>query len=100
AVVGSLKQSPYDPFATDWRARNEELGDCLAEGIFWLLDNHRRVRDADAAYWESFLANRSRFIREVIGRMAGLDLDPAEKVRMTAALKAAYGRCQIIRPEF
>ncbi|HET9142086.1 hypothetical protein, partial [Actinophytocola sp.] len=99
-VTGSVKQNPYDPFANDKRAREEELGDCLAEGIFWLLDNQCRVLDADAAYWRSFLINRRRFIGEVIGRLAGLDLDPAEKRRMTSALKAAYGRCQIITPTF
>jgi hypothetical protein len=99
AVVGSVKQSPYDPFAKDLRARDEELGDCLAEGIFWLLDNHRRVRDADAAYWRRFLATRRQFIREVIGRVAKPDLDPEQR-RMSASLKAADGRCQIIEPEF
>jgi hypothetical protein len=37
-ATGLAVQSPYDPFSDVRRARSEELGDCLAEGVFSLLD--------------------------------------------------------------
>ena len=41
AITGKVRQYPYDPFRTPDRARGEELGDVLAEGIYWLLDQDR-----------------------------------------------------------
>jgi hypothetical protein len=44
AITGSVTQKPYDPYANVARARSEEFGDCLAEGVFWLLDKKKTVR--------------------------------------------------------
>jgi hypothetical protein len=42
--VGEARQAPYDPF-TPRRARHEEFGDLLAEGLYLLLEDfHRTVR--------------------------------------------------------
>lgn len=99
AITGTAVQQPYDPFADDRRARSEELGDCLAEGVFALLDVDKKVQDADTFYWARFLEERLKFIAEVIDKVQVADLDPAEKRRMITALKAARGRSQCIKPE-
>ncbi|QQQ77475.1 hypothetical protein IOD16_02780 [Saccharothrix sp. 6-C] len=39
AITGRVEQKPYDPFANESRAQMEEFGDCLAEGVFALLDD-------------------------------------------------------------
>jgi hypothetical protein len=55
AVTGEVIQYPYDPFRTADRARAEELGEVLAEGIYWLLDDDRSVVEADQNHWDRFL---------------------------------------------
>ena len=62
AVTGKMKQKRYDPFADADRARREEFGDCLAEGLFWLLDNGLPIQSADEAHWEDFLGRRAHLI--------------------------------------
>jgi hypothetical protein len=96
---GIAIQRPYDPFANDQRARAEELGDVLAEGIFWLFDEHKPVEKADRAYWRDFLDKRQSLITEILGRLDDANVEPAERGRMRAALKAARGRSAIIEPQ-
>ncbi|MEV0143439.1 MULTISPECIES: hypothetical protein [unclassified Nonomuraea] len=98
AVTGKVRQAPYDPFRTPERARSEELGDVLAEGLFWLLDEGRTIDDAHHGHWEDFLARRRRFIRSVLRRIPDADAPPAEARRMEEALKAALGRLALITP--
>jgi len=95
AMIGSAVQKFYDPFATEDRARTEEFGDSLAEGVFWLLDQDEGLAGANVAYWREFLSHRRRFIGELIGRV-----DPANPraERMTKALEAARGECERIEP--
>lgn len=65
-MSGDVAQRQYDPFEDPDRAQREELGDSLAEGLFWLLDEgveDRSVVDrADAAFWADFLDRRRTFI--------------------------------------
>ena len=96
AVVGQVEQRPYDPFRTPDRARCEELGDVLAEGAFWLLDQGKPLTDADLRYWEDFLARRKRFVRRVLGRVSEAPIEPAQRARMEAALRASLGRLEFI----
>jgi hypothetical protein len=98
AQVGRARQSPYDPFANPERARSEEFGDVLAEGIFGLLDRGRRVQDADETYWQDFLGRRERFISAIIERVGRSGMDDERADRIRAALKAARGRLQLIEP--
>lgn len=99
AITGKARQRPYDPFANVQRARMEELGDCLAEGVFWLLDTKRTIADATASHWRTFLDNRASFITQVIGMVEKMGGDPAHRARVLNAVKAARGRCQYIKPE-
>jgi hypothetical protein len=71
--VGEAAQKAYDPFRTPERARREEFGDLLAEGLFTLfedqpdeMDYRHRLDAADGRYWERFIAAR----REAIGLTA------------------------------
>ena len=98
ATVGQVLQYPYDPYRVE-RARAEEFGDVLAEGIFWLLDQGKPASDGDLEHWRDFLEHRKQFIQEVrsmVAKQAGID--PTERARMEEALKAALGRCARIAP--
>jgi hypothetical protein len=99
-VTGQVRQYPYDPFRTPDRARAEEFGDVLAEGIYWLLDQGRSIRDADCAHWTRFLGLREQFIRRVL-QMVEKDgtLGPVDKPRRAAALKGSLGRLARITPD-
>jgi hypothetical protein len=98
AVTGRVIQMPYDPFRNPDRARAEELGDVLAEGTFWLLDQNRSLLDADLRHWADFLHRRSRFIQHVMELVGHADIEEIEKRRMMAALKASTGRLAHITP--
>jgi hypothetical protein len=102
AVTGRVVHKPYDPFATPERAQAEEFGDCLAEGLFWLLDEvpvedlsraeQGRARLEQAGtyeFWCSFLARRQSFLREVLGRLWRWDGKPDQRDRMIASVEAA-----------
>lgn len=99
AVTGVAIQLPYNPFATNERAQREEFGDCLAEGVFWLLDQGKSVQDADFTFWRSYIdGRRLQLIDKVIKRVESMRKKPYEKRRMISALKAARGRNQLIDP--
>ena len=99
AVTGQVIQYPYDPFRNPGRARAEELGDVLAEGIYWLLDQGQSIADADEAYWTGFLVKRRRFIEGVLDMVkedGAIELH--EQARRIAALKGSLGRLTLITP--
>ena len=97
AVTGQVIQYPYDPFRNPDRARAEELGDVLAEGIYWLLDQGQSIADADEAYWAGFLMKRRRFISGVLDMVKADDtLEPHDQARRIAALKGSLGRLTLI----
>jgi hypothetical protein len=99
ATVGEVLQYPYDPYRVE-RARAQELGDVLAEGIFWLLDQGKTATDGDLEHWQDFLAKRRRFIEQILSMVVqSADIGPAERARMIEALKAALGRLAHITPE-
>lgn len=98
-LKGTAKQKMYDPFANEERARWEEFGDTLAEGLFWLLDDGRSIKDADKAFWEHYLEIRRGFIAETTAMVRrGID-DPNRRRRMLASLDAARARSLHVTPE-
>jgi hypothetical protein len=99
AVTGLAIQQPYDPYRDVLRACTEEFGDCLAEGLFGLLDNGHRLADARIPYWRMFLAQRRRFIHEVIAMVGATELENTSKERMSASLEAALERNRHIQPQ-
>jgi hypothetical protein len=98
-ITGEVHQNPYDPYRTADRARGEELGDVLAEGIYWLLDQDRSVLAADQAFWSAFLGRRKSFIEHVL-RMVQQHAAFDAKARMLRieALKGSLGRLALITP--
>jgi hypothetical protein len=100
-VVGRALQAPYDPYGNADRARSEEFGDCLAEGLYALLDvGQYGQQSVSRDYWVDFLAARRRLIGDIAESVDGLRAAPAARKRMAAALDAAFQRCHEIRPEF
>lgn len=98
AVTGRVIQKPNDPF-TSTRARDEEFGDCLAEGLYWLLDEGKSLNDANATYWSQALRRRGDFITDVLDMVDSTITDPYDRSKMLNSLLAARGRCLSISPE-
>jgi hypothetical protein len=100
AVCGKVSQREYDPFLTPERARSEEFGDVLAEGLFALSDKEQRlVPAADEKYWRAFLDDRIAMIDEILARLRKRRATDKDH-RMIQALTMAQGRCRVITPEF
>jgi hypothetical protein len=99
AVTGRVEQYPYDPFRTPERARREEFGDVLAEGIYWLLDQGMAIVSADRDHWTAFLQKRRAFILRVLDMVAAdSSLDSPERTRRLEALRGSLGRLARITP--
>jgi hypothetical protein len=98
AVTGRMRQKVFDPFKDLDRARREELGDCLAEGLYWLLDHRLPIGNADIEHWRDFLIRRRRFIDELIGKLHSADLDVDVRVKVSASLMLARATNAVITP--
>jgi hypothetical protein len=88
-TLGKAVQGEYDPFASPRRAKLEEFGDCLAEGLFYLLDQGKKAQDADAGFWGDFIEKRRAFIRSLQAKVPSAAFDDDFKARMADSLKAA-----------
>nr|BFE64909.1 hypothetical protein GCM10020063_094350 [Dactylosporangium thailandense] len=97
ARTGLALQQWYDPFVNPDRARGEELGDTLAEGVFAAL-SHGKLEDAlRPGYWVDFLQVRRRLITDLLRRAEATE--PGERqIHLITALKAARGRSFLIEP--
>lgn len=93
---GYASQARYDPFATPERARQEEFGDVLAEGLFSLfeeqsteMDYLSRLSAASAPYWYRFIEYRRNNL-SVVGMELEVALDDGtgDAARLTAALRS------------
>lgn len=98
-TVGRVRQARYDPYEDLERARSEEFGDTLAEGLFWLLDQGKTIMDADREHWANFLKRRENFIKTVIERVQSGNLAASEKKRRIAALGISMRQLRHITPE-
>ncbi|SEG57088.1 hypothetical protein SAMN05444920_103226 [Nonomuraea solani] len=101
AVTGMVRQRPYDPFDRPLRARDQELGDVLAEGVYWLLDERASggwQAATEPAHWAGFLAKRKEFIQDVLDRVRELPPSYGARTRMEESLIAARGRHDLITP--
>jgi hypothetical protein len=98
ALTGRAVQKHYDPFASEDRARREEFGDTLAEGLFWLLDHGKPIQDADHAFWDRYIGIRREFIDEVAALVDGHITDPGRHFRMLTSLDASRRRNKVVTP--
>jgi hypothetical protein len=99
ALTGGMKQKVFDPFADPDRARGEEFGDCLAEGLYWLLDGHLSLEHADMAHWTAFLGRRRRFIDRLMLRVRRVIHDADRRAKLLASLQVAQETNEKITPE-
>ncbi|MFC7532550.1 hypothetical protein [Actinoplanes sp. GCM10030250] len=99
AVCGKVSQREYDPYLSPARARSEEFGDVLAEGLFALSAEDRPLLAATEEYWRDFLADRREMIDQILERLAKRPADDRRR-RMTQTLIGAKGRCMVIDPAF
>jgi hypothetical protein len=96
ALCGKVSQREYDPYLTPERARSEEFGDYLAEGLFAFAGP---ARAADEEYWRAFRDERVAMIGEILRRARG-QRPSDRRDRMIEALTAARARHRIIDPAF
>jgi hypothetical protein len=97
--VGNARQAEYDPFASPDRARREEFGDLLGEGLYALIGTEApgtpfddQLRAATAAYWSRFIKARREVLNETITllhRFVDNDLANGRVSSALASLQAA-----------
>jgi hypothetical protein len=99
AVKGHINQRPYDPFCNPDRARSEELGEVLAEGLSRLMSQNRPVAEAGQQYWSEFIPQRAQYIRSVLKLVERVDADFDERTRQAAALRGSLDCLSLVTPE-
>jgi hypothetical protein len=107
--VGQAKQNEYDPFAIPDRARDEEFGDLLAEGLYALIGEEDpsvpfdgQLRAATVAYWSAFIEARRQVLTETMALLfRSLDRNEgADYVSSAvASLVAAESQLNTITPD-
>jgi hypothetical protein len=107
--VGIAKQAEYDPFATPDRARKEEFGDLLAEGLYALFGEedpsvpfHEQLDAATRTYWSRFIEARHEVITETKTMLYRFTRPNADNGRVSSALKslaAAENQLATITPD-
>ena len=98
AEYGTFYQAIFDPYAEPERAASQELGDCLAEGIYALLDHGRPPIAADRYFWAEFLFQRQAFIEEILHRLSRSRRRDIPKAAMEESLAAARVSLAAIKP--
>ena len=107
--VGLARQLPYDPFDSPDRARREEFGDLLAEGLYALIGEEDpsvpiddQLRGATAAYWSRFIDARREVLTETMTLLwdfLNKDPDNGRVFSALASLAAAASQLDMITPD-
>ncbi|MFI7588081.1 hypothetical protein ACIB24_13515 [Spongisporangium articulatum] len=88
-MAGEVGQEAFNPFKVR-RARREEFGDILAEGLFGLIHAERPVEEAlSADLWHEVLRGRAVMLQEVRERMTLLFAGPGVPARR----RRTFERC-------
>jgi hypothetical protein len=100
--VGQARQIAYDPFASPERARKEEFGDLLGEGLYALIGQEdpsvpfvRQLHAASASYWSRFIEARREVLCETMTLLRGFLEDDPDHTEVSSALDslaAAHGQ--------
>jgi hypothetical protein len=98
AMTGKARQRPYDPFADPDRARAEEFGDTMAEGILTLIERGGRLIHADIEFWHRYLRTRRGLIAQIGHKARKSMMDSDRCDRMLASLDAAMEFSLLIEP--
>ena len=93
--VGDTTQSPFDPFADPRRARHEEFGDLLAEGLYALIGEiddrylpYHQLGCADVKFWSAFIGARHESLQFTRRRLEGFGADISGDCEPDAALRS------------
>jgi hypothetical protein len=107
--VGHAIQAEYDPFAYPDRARSEEFGDLLAEGLYALIGEQdpsvpfvERLHAATTAYWSRFIDARRDAITEAKTKLCNFVDGAANNGYISSALDslaAAESQLGTITPD-
>ena len=91
--VGQATQLEYNPYASPDRARREEFGDLLAEGLFALMGEvdpsvrfGEQLRAANEAYWSRFIEARHNVITETMALLSVAVERSGDDGRLSSAL--------------
>jgi len=98
--AGVVEQLEFDPFGHPSRACSEELGEVLAEGLYWLLDQGQSLVEADETYWKWFLELRRQFIGRVLEMTRARPLEQSERGRRIRSLNSSLEQLARIDPAF
>jgi hypothetical protein len=107
--VGLARQAQYDPFASPDRARREEFGDLLAEGLYALIEESdpsvpfaEQLRGATRRYWARFIEARRQVLTHTVDRLCSSDHGNVADDCLNAAfesLAAAENQHDAITPD-
>lgn len=94
--VGSAIQAAYDPYLDPQRAREEEFGDVLAEGLFALFEQQaiemnyfQRLDGAKESYWGRFIEARRQMLSLTAASLEiAIEYTHADADRCGAALRS------------
>ena len=98
ARSGTMIQRGYDPFANPRRAANEELGDTLAEGLFWMLDDGQDPTRSDGAFWSTFVFRRRALLDHVLAEVDTQAGQLPRAAAIAASVRAARGMSAFVTP--
>jgi hypothetical protein len=87
-------QLPYDPFENPQRARQQEFGDILAEGLYALLHKGAGPEHATSGYWSKFIAARWALLVDLKKRA-----EATGHAEMLGALESAATSLLYIEPQ-
>jgi hypothetical protein len=106
--VGYAKQPEYDPYVKPERARCEEFGDLLAEGLYALIGRGQpslpfgeQRAAATEAYWSRFIEARHEAIAEtrtLLHRLRDWDANNSRVCSALDSLAAAEDQLDTLRP--
>jgi hypothetical protein len=109
--IGEVRQDEYEPFADPLRAKREEFGDLLAEGMYNLFEgrpggdfNEQLRAAASPRFWQEMKESRAFLIDETAARLTALmnKQGAGDSWRMTEALISLGGAAEqldAIEPE-
>jgi hypothetical protein len=104
--VGRARQADYNPYSSPERARREEFGDLLAEGLFALFGEEdpttpfdQQLRGATSGYWERFIEARHQILEETRQKLSSYVPGNVSHDAVAAALESlAAAQSQLNHP--
>lgn len=99
AHVGNVRQIEFNPFADPRRAKYEEFGDLIAEGLYSLLSNGQGITRATVSHWAGFIGQRWELINYIAKQLEEDTAQTHQRVQAVVSLKEALSQLESIRAE-